>query len=79
MAVMSFEWAQGLKGRQGTFCLPLRFDENEMQTGVYVQVGTWKIVDGTRAYSGVSGDGRYVSVRMPNGRQFVRQEGWIKG
>ena len=29
------------------------------------------------AYSGVSGRGRYVFVRMGNGRQFVRQEGWV--
>ena len=70
---------QDLKGRHGTFGLPVRLDENEMQNGVEVKVGTWKIVEGTGAYSGVSGGGRYVSVRMPNGRQFVRQEGWVRG
>ena len=70
---------QDLKGRQGTFGLPVRLDENEMQNGVQVKVGTWKIVEGTGAYSVVSGGGRYVSVRMPNGRQFVRQEGWVAG
>jgi hypothetical protein len=79
MTVMSVGMGQELKGRHGTFGLPVQFDQNEMQNGVYVSVGTWKIVKGTGAYSGVSGSGRYVSVRMPNGRQLVRQEGWIKG
>jgi hypothetical protein len=79
MKVWSGLYGRSLKGRHGTFGLPVQLDENEMPNGVYVQVGTWKIVDGTGAYSGVSGDGRYVSVRMPNGRQFVRQEGWVRG
>jgi hypothetical protein len=79
MKVMNVLRGQDLKGRQGTFGVPVRFDENEMQNGVKVQVGTWKIVEGTGAYSGVSGGGRYVSVRMPNGRQLVRQEGWVRG
>jgi hypothetical protein len=57
----------------------VRFDESEMQNGVKVQVGTWKIVEGTGAYSGVSGGGRYVAVSMSKGRRLVRQEGWIKG
>jgi hypothetical protein len=69
---------QDLTGQQGTFGLPVRLDENEMQNGVQVQVGTWKILEGTGAYSGVSGGGRYVSLRMLNGRQFVRQEGWVR-
>ena len=77
MKVWSGLRGQDLEGRQGTFGLPVRLDENEMKNGVRVQVGTWKIVEGTGAYSGVRGSGRYVSVRMPNGRQFVRQEGWV--
>lgn len=68
-----------LKGRQGAFGLPVRFDENEMQNGAKVRVGTWKIVGGTGAYSGVSGGGRYVAVSMPKGRTLVRQEGWVTG
>lgn len=79
MKVWSEVAGRNLEGRQGTFGLRVRLDEDEMQNGVKLQVGTWKIVDGTGAYSGVSGGGRYVSVRMPNGRQLVRQEGWIRG
>ena len=77
MTVMSGTMGQALKGRHGTFGLPLRFDENEMKNGVRVQVGTWKMVEGTGAYSGVRGSGRYVSIRMANGRAFVRHEGWV--
>lgn len=79
MKVWSEAAGRNLKGRQGTFGLRVRLDESEMQNGVKLQVGTWKIVEGTGAYSGVSGGGRYVSVRMPNGRQLVRQEGWVRG
>ena len=78
MKVWSEVTGRSLEGRQGTFGLEVRLDENEMQNGVKLQVGTWKIGGGTGAYSGVSGGGRYVSVRMPNGRQLVRQEGWIR-
>ena len=77
MKVMNFAMGQNLKGRHGAFGLPVRFDENEMQNGVDVQVGTWKIVKGTGAYSGVSGGGRYVAVQLSNGRRLVRQEGWV--
>jgi hypothetical protein len=79
MKVWSEGTARNLTGRQGAFEIWVQLDENEMQNGVKVQVGTWKIGEGTAAYSGVSGGGRYVSVRMPNGRQFVRQEGWVRG
>jgi hypothetical protein len=79
MTVVSYNWGQTLWGGHGTFQLPVRFDENEMQNSIGVRVGTWKIVDGTGAYSGVRGGGRYVAVRMPNGRRLVRQEGWITG
>jgi len=79
MKVWSGLYGRSLKGRHGTFGLPVQLDENEMQNGVKVQVGTWKLVEGTGAYSGVSGGGRYVAVRMPNGRQLVRQEGWVRG
>jgi len=79
MKVWSEGTARNLKGRQGTFGIWVQLDENEMQNGVKVQVGTWQIGEGTAAYSRVSGGGRYVSVRMPNGRQFVLQEGWVRG
>lgn len=77
MKVLNFEMGQILKGRLGTFGLPVRFDEVEMQNGVRVHMGTWKIVKGTGAYSQIKGGGRYVAVRMSNGRRLVRQEGWV--
>ncbi len=51
----------------------------EMQNNMRVGVGTWKIKEGTGAYSGIKGGGRYVAVSMshPNGRTLVRQEGWV--
>jgi hypothetical protein len=79
MTVMSVAMGQNLTSRRGTMGLSVRFDHNEMQNRVGVGVGTWKIVKGAGAYAGVSGGGRYVSVRMPNGRALVRQEGWVKG
>ena len=49
-----------------------------MQNGTGVGVGSWKIKNGTGAYSGFKGGGRYVAVAVPNGRRtLVRQEGWV--
>lgn len=79
MKVWSEATGRDLKSRKGTLELRVQLDENEMQNGVKLQVGTWKIVEGSGAYSGVSGGGRYVSVRMLDGRQLVRQEGWVRG
>ena len=68
-----------LNGQDGTLQLVQRYDESEMQNGVRVQLGTWRIAKGTAAYSGVEGGGRYVAVKTTNGRTFVRQEGWVTG
>ena len=68
-----------LNGRRGTVHLAQRFDTNEMQNGVRVGVGTWKVAKGTGAYSGIKGGGRYVAVAMANGRTLVRQQGWVTG
>jgi hypothetical protein len=62
-----------------TLALVQRFDRNEMQNGMRVAVGTWKVEKGTGKYSGVKGGGRYVAVSMLNGRTLVRQEGWVTG
>ena len=66
-----------LNGKDGTLQLVQRYDMSEMQNGVRVQVGTWRIAKGTGAYAGAKGGGRYVGVSMRNGRTFVRQEGWV--
>jgi hypothetical protein len=79
MKVLNVAIGHDLRGRHGTFGLPVRFDEMEMQSGVNVQVGIWKIVEGSGAYSSVSGGGRYVALLMPNGGRLVRQEGWVNG
>lgn len=66
-----------LGGKEGTLQLVQRYDSSEMQNGVRVQSGTWRIAKGTGAYAGAKGGGRYVGVSMRNGRTFVRQEGWV--
>ena len=66
-----------LAGEDGTLRLVQRYDSSEMQNGVRVQWGTWRIAKGTGAYAGAKGGGRYVGVSMRSGRTFVRQEGWV--
>ena len=44
--------------------------------GSRVLLGTWKIMRGTGAYSGLRGGGRYVGIVPPTGRTVVHQEGW---
>ena len=78
MRVMGHVRRPSLDGQHGTLELVQRFDMTEMQNGTGVGVGTWKIRNGTGAYSGFKGGGRYVAVAVPNGRRtLVRQEGWV--
>jgi hypothetical protein len=77
MSVVEVERRPSLDGRRGTLVLVQRFDTHEIQNGVRVGVGTWKIKSGTGTYSRIKGGGRYVAVSMTNGRTLVRQEGWV--
>ena len=78
MRVMGHVRRPSLVGQHGTLKLGQRFDTTEMQNGTSVGVGTWKIKNGTGAYSAFKGGGRYVEVAVPNGRRtLVRQEGWV--
>ena len=78
MRVMGHVRRRSLDGQHGTLELVQRFDMTAMQNGTGVGVGSWKINNGTGAYSGFKGGGRYVAVAVPNGRRtLVRQEGWV--
>lgn len=78
MRVLNVVRRPSLDGQHGTLELVQRFDTTEMQNGTRVGLGTWKIKNGTGAYSGFKGGGRYVAVAVPNGRRtLVRQEGWV--
>ena len=66
-----------LVGQGGTLRLVQRYDESEMQNGVRVRLGTWRIAKGTGTYLSAKGSGRYVAIKTNNGRTFVRQEGWV--
>ena len=78
MMVFGHVVGSSVDGKHGTLGLVQRFDETEMQNGTIVGVGTWKVSNGTGAYSGFKGGGRYVAVALLNGRRtLVRQEGWV--
>ena len=77
MKVWEMERRPSLDGQRGRLVVEQRFDTHEMQNGMRVGVGTWKIKGGTGAYSRITGGGRYVAVSMTNGRTIVRQEGWV--
>ena len=79
MKVRNVQRHPTLDGKDGTLQLVQTYDESEMQNGVRVQLGTWRIAKATGAYTGVKGGGRYVAVKTTNGRTFVRQEGWVTG
>ena len=66
-----------LVGNDGTLQLVQRYDESEMQNGVRVRFGTWRIAKGTGTYLGAKGGGRYVAFKTNNGRTLVRQEGRV--
>jgi hypothetical protein len=77
MKVRNVQRHPTLDGKDGTLQLVQTYDTSEMQNGVHVQLGTWRIAKGTGAYTGVKGGGRYVAIQTTNGRTFVRQEGWV--
>jgi hypothetical protein len=79
MKVVNVQRHPILEGKDGFLQLLQTYNENEMQNGVRVQSGTWKIEKGIGMWAGVKGGGRYVAVSMPNRRTFVRQEGWVTG
>lgn len=70
-----------LIGRRGTLRLSMRFDVYDIpvNNGARALLGTWKIMGGTGAYSGLRGGGRYVGVVMFTGRRVARLEGWVTG
>lgn len=77
MKVRNVQRRPTLDGKDGTLRLVQTYDESEMQNGVRVQLGTWRIAKGTGAYAGAKGGGRYVAVKTNNRRTVVRQEGWV--
>lgn len=77
MKVLSAVRGLTLDGQDGTLQLVQRYDESEMQNGVRLQLGAWRIAKGTGAYADVKGGGRYIAFKTTNGRTFVRQEGWV--
>ena len=64
-----------LLGKRGTLIASNRMEFLNVRGGYAVFTGTWKVVRGTGAYSGVSGGGRIAGVEPPNGDTRWRREG----
>jgi len=65
-------------GRRGTLVVRYRVEWANAGNGYTVGTGAWKIVRGTGAYKGLTGNGR--SAAAWSGDQFagVRAEGWVR-
>ena len=67
-----------LSGKQGTFKIVIRVDSTDINSKYSVQVGTWSFKNGTGAYAGFTGGGRFAGVfLMQKNHAISRLEGFI--
>jgi hypothetical protein len=67
-----------LTGKQGTFEVSQRLERAELGGGYGVATGTWSFRNGTGAYVGFTGGGRFAALDLPSGRVLIRQEGYLR-
>ena len=65
-------------GRNGTLVVRYRVEWVNAGNGYTVGTGTWKIVRGTGAYEGITGDGRSGAAWSGNTFAGLRAEGWVR-
>ena len=66
-------------GRRGTLVVRYRIEWVNAGNGYIVGTGTWKVVRGTGAYKGITGDGRGAGAWIRDSFVSARAEGWVRG
>jgi hypothetical protein len=61
-----FEAIETFNGSNGSFRLALRGTTGPLSSPRHVAQGTWRVLDGTGAYAGLSGDGKFKAVTDEN-------------
>lgn len=61
-----FEAVETFVGAQGTFRLALHGTSGPLSSAVHVARGTWRVIDGTRAYDDLEARGRFTAVTDTN-------------
>jgi hypothetical protein len=64
-------------GKRGTFQLYQRLESVDVAFGYSIQTGSWELRNGTGAYAGFKGSGRFAGVGFPAFRTYTRQEGFV--
>jgi hypothetical protein len=70
--------ADPMTGKHGTFDVSQRIERAELGGGYGVATGTWSFRNGTGAYAGFTGGGRFAGLDLPSGRVLIRQEGYLR-
>jgi hypothetical protein len=66
-----------LTGKRGTLVVRNRIEWVDLPDGWAVMTGTWRVINGTGAYAGLSGGGRGAAVLPANGGGKSRFEGFL--
>lgn len=67
-----------LVGKNGTFMLAQRLESVDLDTAYSIQTGAWSFKNGTGAYAGFAGSGRFAGVfLMKTNRVVSRLEGFV--
>ena len=67
-----------LVGKNGTFMVPERFESVDLSSDYSIQTGTWSFKNGTGAYEGFTGKGRFAGVYLMQKNTAVnRLEGFV--
>lgn len=64
--------------KRGELRIRFRIDWRNAGRGHEAGTGTWTVIDGTRAYKGVTGSGRSAHVWLPRGPVAARADGFVQ-
>jgi hypothetical protein len=66
-----------LNGKRGAIAVTQKVESRSAGHGYNADVGTWTFTGQLDDYEGFKGGGGFAAVGLPNGKLFIRSEGWV--